>query len=184
MELTNDPQRAEVIVFYLLNIRRALLIDRRRSDSSGPFVEAVPHDELLLQGRPVEEPLTPEIVRAIEGRQTVSRQPRLMQTYLRHLVQVIGSRLGTLRPGLGEPKSISLGPHLAPVLMLASSQVWQQLIRDMELAGELESMRRARGVMRDLHAWEITHRERIYPDQVELLRSDYNSGRVFKPYGH
>ena len=184
MELTNDPKRAEVVVFYLLNIRRALIIDRRQHEAAGPFVDVVPHDELLLQGRPVQEPLTPEIVRAIEGRQTVPRQPRLMQTYLRHLVQVIGSKLSVLRPGLGEPRSVSLGPHLAPVLMLASSEVWQGLLREMEASGDAEAAARARGKMRELHAWEIAHRERRYEDQVEMLRADFNAHAVFKPYGH
>ncbi len=184
MELTNDPQRAEVVVFYLLNIKRALIIDRRRHHTMGPFVDVVPHGEVLLEGRPVAEPLTPEIVRAIEGRQTVPRQPRLMQTYLRHLVQVIGSKLTALRPGLGEPRSVSLGPHFAPVLMLASSQVWQNLLREMEANGETDAAAQAREKMKELHAWEIAHRERRYPDQVELLRADFNTRAVYKLYGH
>ena len=183
MELTNDPHRAEVVVFYLLNIDRALLIDRRGTADSDLFVEILPQRELLLQGRPIHPPLTPEIVRAIESRRSMPRQPGIMQSYLQHIARLITSRLADLRAGLPAPTTVSIGPHFAPTMLLASSDFWHGFLRDLDSRGDRQSARHARQRMNELLAWEIEYRERSEPDRVQLLREDYYAQEVFKPYG-
>ena len=119
VELTDDHQQAEVIVVYLLNLGKALLVDKRRSSDRGPVVELLPQEEMLLEGKPVAPPLTPEVVHFIERLQVMPQQPGVFQSYMRQLVETMELKLAYMRPELGPPKLISVGPHFAPVMLMA-----------------------------------------------------------------
>ncbi|MBI4328819.1 MAG: hypothetical protein HY685_03020 [Chloroflexi bacterium] len=183
MELTSDPEQAEVMVFYLLNLGKALFIDKRRSGEIAPLVEVFPQEELLLEGKDLEAPLTPQVVHLIERRQIMPPQPLIMQSYMRQLLQIITWKLTILRPGLRSPRYISIGPHFAPVPLLAGSELWRGVLRYFELRGEEGALHQAKEKMRELYLWEILRYERVDPEQVEALRRDFYSRELFWLYG-
>ncbi len=183
MELTNDPNQAEVVIIYLLSLRRALLVDKRRSGATGPYIEIFPQQELLLEGRAVEAPVTPEVVHLIERQQLLPGDQLIMQSYFRQVVQTIAFRLRVLRPSFPTVQRISIGPHFAPVVLLAVSDLWRQLLAELKSRGEDEAVQQAKTKMNEIYACEVLYRERVDPDQLELLSKDFRSEEVFRRYG-
>src|SRR3990172_5268758 len=156
MELTNDPLEAEVVVLYLLELKRALLLDKRRFGNIPPLVEAFPQQELLLEGKPAEAPLVPEVIHAIEHHRVLPSEPHIMALYLRKLVEVISWKLAELRPALSSPHLLTIGPHFAPIMILAHSPMWTGLLRQLEEREEVETARQARALMKELFALELS----------------------------
>ncbi len=182
MELTDDHQQADVIVVYLLNLGKALLVDKRRSADHGPLVDVLPQEEMLLEGKPVAPPLTPEAVHFIERLQVMPQQPGVFQSYMRQLVETMELKLAYMRPDLGPPQFISIGPHFAPVLLMANSDIWLGVIEDLHSRGEDDAVEQAREALKELYVDEVMLPERIDPVKVAELRRDFYDQQVFRPY--
>jgi hypothetical protein len=182
MELINDPKRAEIVITYLLGIRRAVLVDKRRLGTVGPFVGVFPQEELGLEGRPTQEPLTPEIVHAIERLQVMPREQRIVDSYFRQLLDYLSIQLHALRPTMPIARFVCIGPHFGPVLFFAVSDLWRGLLAGLERRGETQAIEDGQGAIRDLHAWEALFPERIDPEQVAALQSDLRREVVFRAY--
>ena len=182
LELINDPKRAEIVITYLISIRRAVLVDKRRLGTVGPLVAAFPQDELGLEGQPTVEPLTPEIVHGIERLQVLPREQRLMDSYFHQLLDHIGERVHSLRPTMPAVRFVSVGPHFGPVLFFAVCVLWRGLLATFERRGETQALADAQAAIRELHAWEALFPERIDPEQVSALRSDLRREAVYRAF--
>ncbi len=182
MELINDPRRAEIVITYLLPIRRAVLLDKRRLGAAGPYIGVFAQDELGLEGRPTAEPLTPEVVHGIERLQVMPREQRLIDSYFRQLLEHIGVQLQRLRPTLPVARFVCIGPHFGPVMFFAVSDLWRDLLGGLERRGETEVLVAAREALRELHAWEAAFPERIDVEQVDVLRADLQREAIYRAY--
>lgn len=180
MELTNDHRQADVVILYCLNLGRALLVDKRSSATAGPWVEVFPQQELLLEGSAVEAPLTPRIVHLIERRQVLPADQRIMQSYFRQLLHAIAFRLRLLRPALPEPRWLAIGPHFSPIALLAVSDLWRGLLRELDLRGGRQAVEQARAKLRELYALDVLQAERRSPDELEVLREDLARRQVYR----
>lgn len=180
LELTNDPRQAEVVIIYLLKLGKALVVDKRRLGSAGPWVDVFPQQELLLEGGSVQAPLTAQIVRLIERRQVMPADQRLMHSYFRQLLETIAFRLRVLRPTLPTVERLSIGPHFAPVQFLALSDLWRGLLRELRGRGEEETVDQARARIRELCACEALYAERIDPNELDLLREDFRAEQFYR----
>ncbi|MBI4493867.1 MAG: hypothetical protein HY690_13830 [Chloroflexi bacterium] len=180
MELTNDPRQAEVVIIYLLNLGKALLVDKRRRGPVEPWIEALPQQELLLEGKSIQAPLTHQLVHLIERRQMLPADQRLMQSYFGQLLEALAFRLQVLRPTLPTVERLSLGPHFAPVALLAASDLWRGLLREFQERGEEGAEHQARAKMRELYAYEVLRRERVDAEELALLRQDFREQQVFR----
>ncbi len=182
MELMSDPRRAEIVIIYLLGIRRAVLVDKRRLGAEGPFVGVFAQEELGLEGRPTEEPLTPEIVHSIERLQVMPRERRLVDSYFRQLLDHLGFQLRALRPTMPLPRFVCIGPHFGPVLFFAVSDLWRELLGGLERRGETDAIATAREAIRELHRWEALFPELVDPEQVDVLRADLRREAIYRAY--
>jgi len=182
VELINDPKRAEIVITYLLGIRRAVLVDKRRLGPVGPYIGVFPQEELGLEGRPTAEPLTPEIVHSIERLQVMPREQRLVDSYFHQLLDQIGVQLQALRPVMPRARFVCIGPHFGPVLFFAVSDLWRGVLGGLERRGEADVLLAARDALRELHGWEATFAERIDLEQVDVLRADLLRQAVYRAY--
>jgi hypothetical protein len=181
MQLVNDVRHAEVVIIYMLGIRRAILVDKRHAGHTEPFAGVFPQQELLLEGRAIEAPLTPHVVHLIERMQVMPGDQRMMQSYFQQLLDAIGSQLLLLRPTLPEVRRLSLAPHFAPVPMLALSDVWRGLLLDLEEHGGHAASAQARQILRDLYALEAMYPELRDEDEVKMLRDDAHAQEIYRP---
>jgi hypothetical protein len=182
MELINDPRRAEIVITYLLGLRRAVLVDKRRLGTVGPFIGVFPQEELGLEGRPTAAPLTPEIVHSIERLQVMPREQRLVDSYFHQLLDHLSVQLRELRPTMPLARFVCIGPHFGPVLFFAVSDLWRGLLGGLERRGETASLEDGRRALRELQAWEALFPERIDPEQVAALQADLRREVVFRAY--
>ena len=182
MELTSEPGKADVIILYLLSLGKALLIDKRRSDTSGAMVDVLPQKELLLEGNSLDLPLTPEIVNSIERRQIMPTDPVVVQSYFDQLVSSLESKLSVIRPGFGPTRLLAMGPHFGPVRELADSELYQGILQDLKANGEGAAAKATEKKHQELLVQEMASLERYDPKRVEALRRDFFAQKHFRPY--
>lgn len=182
MELMSDPKRAEIVITYLLRIGRAVLVDKRRLGPVGPFIGVFPQAELGLEGRPIGDPLTPEIVHSIERLQVMPRDRRIVESYVRQLLDMLSIELHALRPTMPIARFVCIGPFFGSVLFFAVSDLWQGLLIGFQQRGETQTLSDARDAIRELQAWEALHAERIDPEAVAALRGDLRREGIFRAF--
>jgi hypothetical protein len=182
VEVTNDINAADIIAIYFLNLETVLIIDRRPDDNNGPLIETYPMEEFLLEGAEIEHPLTSEVVHAIERHQQMPGEPEIMESYLRQLADLIAWRVMLIRPTLNAPHNLSLGPHFGPVLVLAHSNLWQELLPSFRSYGDDASARRVQAKMRELFALEIQHPERADSQRRADLAEGLRNPGEFQVY--
>lgn len=176
MELTSDLFQAQVVIIYLRRVQTALYIDRRASREEGPLARLIPEPELLLEGRPVELPLTPVAVAEIERRQFRSPDPVMFNAYFAQLRKHLEERIRIERPLFQAPTLVCLAPHAAPIMVLANNRFFLKMVEQAAGAAHPGFLRQVKELLRQLYVQELTHPETIRPQNLERLKKDFAQG--------